>query len=307
MKPVLPERSLQARFTREGHLSELLASAYLVRELDAGQMAEVDAHVSTCIPCRRFVDGLRKFDAAAMPRLRAVLAASPAPAPPGQPVEQPVRQRTTAPAGRVARAAARRRLATWSAATGLLAAAGVLLAVRAVEPERLATPRARSRPAAPPAPVAALAGPDQVRTKGAMLRLSVFANDGATTRRVHWGDRVHAGDRLGFRFSARRPGHLLIVGLDARRDSYLCYPQDTGGMAAAVGAGDAVPLDQAIRLDAVAGDERLVGILCDRPFAFAEVRDLLAQVAVPGPQQALPLLLPGCSQHEVRLDKRGGR
>lgn len=138
---------------------------------------------------------------------------------------------------------------------------------------------------------------DEWRVKGSRdLALQVYLDEGEVSTRLRDGDGVEAGDRLGFRIHTRRGGHLLVVGVDARSDPYLCYPQHTDGRSAELfGADGPTALPEAIRMDETPGIERLVAILCDAPFEYSDVRDGLTR----GSED----LRAGCDQDELILEK----
>lgn len=143
---------------------------------------------------------------------------------------------------------------------------------------------------------------DVFRAKGAGFAMEVHAHDGVRTRRLGARGAVRAGERLGFRVEGGAGGHLLIAGIDARSQPYLCYPQDTGGASAPAPVEDApVVLPAAVRLDDSPGTETLVAMLCPQPFSYEAVaRSLrLAQ----GAGDAASPVRAGCVQRVVSLTK----
>ncbi|MEZ4241375.1 MAG: DUF4384 domain-containing protein [Myxococcota bacterium] len=110
---------------------------------------------------------------------------------------------------------------------------------------------------------------DGIRLRGAGVQLRVYVDEGDTSRRLRAGDPIRAGDRLGFTVQHRLPGYLMVVGVDARDEAYLCYPQGGDGHAAtAPAAPQPVDLPQAVRVDGTPGPERLVAVWCAQPFDF---------------------------------------
>ena len=100
----------------------------------------------------------------------------------------------------------------------------------------------------------------------------VHVHDGEQSRQALPGETVHPGDRLGFRVRAKRAGHLLIVGVDATGEQYVCYPQSGGGKSAPLSATEAMnTLGEAIKLDKTLGEERLQAIFCETPFELSEL------------------------------------
>lgn len=148
--------------------------------------------------------------------------------------------------------------------------------------------------------------PDVTRLRGGPFDLEVWVHDGAEARQVATGDTVRPGDRIGFRVKARRPGHLLVVGVDAQGHVYICYPQEAAASAPIPVTPTPIELDQAMRFDAVAGRERLVALFCDTPIALDEVAETLRREAgTLTMADALPRLRGDCVQREVVLEKLG--
>ncbi len=142
---------------------------------------------------------------------------------------------------------------------------------------------------------------DGLRVKGGRFELEVHVHDGTRSRRVSSGAPVRPGDRVGFAVESDRPGHLLLLGIDARGETYPCYPQTPDGRAAALAPSVGPrPLPAAVRLDATPGRERLVALFCPEPFSSADVARTLRAARAADP---LPVLRPGCTQREVVLVK----
>ncbi len=136
---------------------------------------------------------------------------------------------------------------------------------------------------------------DGIRVRGSGLSLQVFRDAGDHSERLRSGDEISAGDRLGFRVRNRRPGHLLVIGIDAADSRYVCYPQDQGGTSIGIDASPTpTPLPEAIRMDATPGSERLVAALCDAPIEMSELVDALDEGREPE----------GCVLDEMSLVKR---
>ncbi|MEZ4320281.1 MAG: hypothetical protein R3F61_22570 [Myxococcota bacterium] len=144
-------------------------------------------------------------------------------------------------------------------------------------------------------PLAMAPQDDGVRVKGAALSLQVYRDEGETSPRLKDGDLVSPGDRLGFRIRNRDRGWLMVLGLDAADDPYLCYPQNEGGRAVETDASPRPrPLPEAIRMDDTPGTETLVAVLCDRPFAFEAMAERVRADDLPE----------GCAIDELTLEKR---
>ncbi len=140
---------------------------------------------------------------------------------------------------------------------------------------------------------------DGFRLKGG-LALTLVADDGGAQRAVDDGDPVRAGERLGFRVQHAAGGHLLVLGVDGRGETYPCHPQ---GPAPASEERPPTPrataLDAAVEFDATPGAETIVALLCDGPVRYAEVAPILA--AARG--ETVPPLRAGCRQDAVWLRK----
>lgn len=135
---------------------------------------------------------------------------------------------------------------------------------------------------------------DGIRVRGSGMQLRVYLDEGESSRRLHDGDPIAGGDRLGFSVQHRSAGYLMIVGIDARDEAYLCYPQRGGGAAERVeAAGAPRDLPEAIRMDDAPGAERLVALLCDAPFDFERAVRAAHDEAVPS----------GCARAEVSVVK----
>ncbi len=143
------------------------------------------------------------------------------------------------------------------------------------------------------------------RAKGANMELEVFAHDGHSARRVASGDQVFVGERIGFRLWVRETGFVLVVGADQQGHAYLCYPfSDAGHARAQPPTDEAVTLEDAVEMDEVEGDERILAVRCPTDFSFAILEAKLLQLARTTPAaDVLPELLPGCLQHEMILHK----
>lgn len=141
---------------------------------------------------------------------------------------------------------------------------------------------------ADPAPV-----DDGFNVRGSKVSLQVYRDEGGSSRRLGDGDAIATGDRLGFQVQ-HRAGHLMVLGIDARSEPYLCYPQRGGGRSIAVDPSPAPrTLPEAIRMDNNLGPERLVAVLCDAPFTLDEAARALQSGD----------LRRGCSASEITVVK----
>ena len=242
-------------FRRDGHLTDL-ALDQLVEE---GSLDGTEAHLEACAVCR---DRLAAANAFELPvpvadEKRGLPPQASVAAPPAQP-------------------AAANRPWMWAALLVTAAAAAVLLGINVLS---------SGDPGEP----------DGIRVKGVAVGLQVFRDEGDTSERLRSGDVIAAGDRLGFRVRNRTEGHLMIIGVDARSEGYLCYPQGLDGASEQVEAAPvATQLPEAIRMDATPGSERLVAIFCKNAFDYDDVIADLIEGSAPA----------DCAIDEVVLEKR---
>lgn len=240
----------------DGHLHDLAIEDVL----DGGDSPEAAAHLRTCALCRQ---RLAAADAVQLPPLQL-----------SQQRTIPTTAITQGPDTGRARPA-NQPLGRWlTLATAAIAAAALLLVaprVRQPDPDR----------------------DDGFNVRGSKVSLRVYRDEGASSRRLRSGDTIATGDRLGFRVQ-HRAGHLMVLGIDARSEPYLCYPQQGGGVSVEVPPSPAPrTLPEAIRMDHTAGPERLVALLCSDPFTLDEAAEALQHGEPPR----------GCSASEITVVK----
>lgn len=255
---------------RSGHLLDLTIEQVLFEELDARDLAEVEAHVDTCTACARRLQAAREDEAALASALPESLEGpASAPALP-KPANTSWGWRIWATGGAVA----------------LAAAAGVLVWLGSGGPD--------------PAP--------ETRFKGTPMTLEAFATDEADTWQLVDGDEVDPAWRVGFRVLSEETGHLWMIGIDAELQPYPVHPPDRDRAAWYEPHPEEPPaLTAAVRFDTTPGMERIVALLCEVGISYEEVAEELVVVADTTPDsERLPELLPGCLQSEVRLFKSEG-
>ena len=135
---------------------------------------------------------------------------------------------------------------------------------------------------------------DSVRSKGP-ASIGAYLKREGTVERVMDGDAVQPGDRLRVVYSSDERVHFGLLSHDGASAS-VYYP--LGRKSAAVEAGDDVPLDFSIRLDATGDFERLFGVFCREPVALEPLRTQLERTGRIAP----PL---GCHVYELVMRKRG--
>lgn len=286
--------SKETLFARDGHLSALTLQRLLARDLSEEEREVVEEHLESCEVCSARLEAERSahdlfrhtlpISAQLLERAHAELA------------RQNLSERR-APKPRPARAGARARVPSlWMrrVAPVALAACALLAAAVAVYTNRAAT----GAPTLDPAQDAQLTAPEPDRIKGNLVKLEVFVHDGHKVRLAEQGEQVRPGDRIMFKLFAYTEGYVMIVGVDERDEVYIGHPQGQGKAARPIevnGAG--VELDDALELDDVLGEERLVALLCPEPFTL---EDVVHRVSGEG----AGALSAECARYEVVLDKR---
>jgi hypothetical protein len=107
------------------------------------------------------------------------------------------------------------------------------------------------------------APPSDVRLKGSIIAVEVFAKDAnGLVAPLLAGGVAHPGDGLRFRLTARRDGHAGLVSVDGAGRASSYGPQGEGGRLAPLAAAQPTLLDGSIVLDQVLGRERLFAFLC---------------------------------------------
>jgi hypothetical protein len=295
-------------WTRDGHLTALALDQHLCADLSDAERAVADDHLSTCATCRAVLAEIQGFhDAQPLPPLPWLVA-------PSTPVNDDADDADANADVESGRSRASMRWA-WGGGAGLLAAAAAISLMVWLGAPAAPDAGPQLSGGSTGAPLATYvvddsAQPDDIRIKGAPFSVEVLAQVAPSgARRVLDGDAVSPGDRLGFKVFARKPGYVMILGVDERGQDYLCYPQHPGAIqagevqAASIQAADQpVALNAAVRLDDALGQEHLIGLLCDAPFALSDVRAALS--AQPTARAPLPALRAGCAQWEMTLNKR---
>jgi len=141
--------------------------------------------------------------------------------------------------------------------------------------------------------------PSDVRRKGSLgfeiVRRDLRGHVGA----IASGDRVSPGEAIRFRVTAREPGFLAIVGIDAAR-TVTPY-----GASLALDGGVPRILDGSIILDDTLGPERIIAVVCDWPIS-AETAVALARgglaTANRDPRQ-VGRIAPACREAAVVIEK----
>lgn len=135
-----------------------------------------------------------------------------------------------------------------------------------------------------------------------LFDLELVRRDDGGTEKLAAGATVHPGDRVQFVVYPQRPGFLMVVGQDAEGDVYKAYPKQGERAKKIKATKGAVTLPDSIGLDDVLGRERIVGLICDDAFGFAELTAALADGKADATQVAQ-----NCEQKSISLVKRPER
>lgn len=276
------EREILDRF---GHISPLVMERLCAQELEGAALEAATAHLRACARCQAQRAQLEALVAPSMPAALSRLTL---------PQAAPATPQVTRPAHASlwSRLGAKRALSLLAMSAG----AALLLwwgAAGLSQPQ----PDQGAQPVIEPAGM-------QDRVKGdQLIRLEVFVHDGQAARQAQADEVVHPGDRLGFKLYTWRRGYVWLIGLDERREVYAGYPQTPRLSAPLLEATpEGMSLQEALRLDDVLGQERIIAFLCQEPLSFEQIKAVaLAYAERPSPSQEID---PRCTHHSVTLHKK---
>jgi hypothetical protein len=279
--------SITVLFSRDGIVTELTIDRLILGELTDEEERKVRARLESCDRSRALFEAVEEFDAGL--REEGVFVPPPSLLQREESSDQGVvllsnkreekRQRAAFSESSVARFAA--------AACVILASVALLRWDPSIDPAIADGPGA--------IPDGAAIG--VTRVKGSAFRFDVFVHDGEESRQAADGEVVQPGDRVGFKVFNRKPGHLMIVGVDDNLKPYTCYPQDEARAQERAVTQEAEELKQAMELDSNLGRERFVAYFCHETFGS----DQAHQWAKVGLEQILP---EGCVRRSVTLQKK---
>lgn len=248
-------------------------------ELSDREAAKVERHFTSCDACRGRLEA-RAETAGELETDRALAHIR------LEFMRQPPPAEVTRALGEFARPGeAREKRAWWQTGTGRFglalagasALAGLLLIVLTGLPE----PPAGER--------------DTVVAKGG-LSLQVHLERGGEAGPLAAEEVVHPGDRLKFQVDVPRPGHLMVLGIEADGRAYPCHPADGTDRSREVDAGKTQVLPGAIRLDDSLGEEWLHLVHCPHAFTLSQVTPGVAPGSLGVPA--------GCAVRSMSLKKR---
>jgi hypothetical protein len=155
---------------------------------------------------------------------------------------------------------------------------------------------------------------DVRRTKGS-LTLGVFVQhpESGSAGTLHLGEPLHPGDRLRFKVTSDRSGHVAVLGIDRSGAVTVYHPQPSSpgsadtttaaatatsaARAAPLAARSEAPLATAVELDGTLGEEVVLAVRCADPLP---VEEIVAAARKAGPDGALSL---PCAQARYRITK----
>jgi hypothetical protein len=120
------------------------------------------------------------------------------------------------------------------------------------------------------------------RVKGSGQSLSMFVQHGAAVRQAGPHELVAAGDAVRFAVTSPVSSYVAVLSLDPRGRGSVYFP--LGAVAQSVPAGADVALPLGTRLDESVGEERIVGLFCDKPVELEPIRAALEGGHVAAPE-----------------------
>jgi hypothetical protein len=262
--------------------SALALDRWLAGELNAADSEELRLHVESCARCQPVLQAMRDERNEPLPTLRAASSVQPFISLHST-INDLHNPQSSLPAV-VDRVETSKRIkprrSRWSRsfalATGLAAAAALLLVVR---------------------------GNPAERSKGSGdFALGMYVQHGDSVRRAGVREEVQAGDALRFAISSQSDGYAAVLSLDPKGRASIYFPGSPpgspsgDGRAAFVSAGADVALPLSTRLDDTVGEEQLLAIFCKTPVDLTPLRASLehGQAEIPS----------GCQVAQQRFVKR---
>lgn len=119
--------------------------------------------------------------------------------------------------------------------------------------------------------------------KGKAVSLRVYRERDGNVRKAVNGEDFHARDKLRFAVDVPEPGHVMIVGIEAKGAMYHCVPSEKD-VSVALPAGQDQLLSDAIELDESVGKEMLHLIFCPQKFGYDDLEHESPHPRMPGAQ-----------------------
>ncbi len=128
---------------------------------------------------------------------------------------------------------------------------------------------------------------DENRTKGgfALRAFVLHVEKGGTVGEPHFGELLHPGDKLEFRYRGDR-GFLAVVAMDATKTVSVYWPP--GPMTRAVPGDREFALTTAVELDETLGEETLMAVTCPTPTPVSEIVKAVERQAQSGEALDIP-------------------
>jgi hypothetical protein len=140
---------------------------------------------------------------------------------------------------------------------------------------------------------------DQVTRKGGLYFKVIRLDRAGHVGPVASGDHLHPGEAIRFRLTAREPGFVSIIGVDAAR-TVTAY---SGPLALERGVARVV--DGSIILDDTLGPERIIAVECGSVVSTSTLIELAQRelAAHAGDPRQVDLLLSSCSEASILIEK----
>jgi len=158
--------------------------------------------------------------------------------------------------------------------------------------------------AAATALIVALPAQQENRVKGGFSLSTFVQKRGATTGTLWMQEPVSPGDKIQFQVTSDAPGYLAVLSVDAANTVSLYYPP--GPIAVPIKAGSNQPLQTAVALDEVLGEETVIALRCATAEKTADLAELAQRAVATASKAGHKTLAPlgtGCVEHRLTLTK----
>lgn len=265
--------------TTTGQLTDLTIDRYLVADLSPSEIDFVEAHLSANPDEQTRLNAVRDFVARPLPPLTLPSSTTAAPEEPAAGEDNAADETPD----NVIPLFGRRRV--WAAVTGALAAAAAILLIVNINPNDPV-----NSGNTPGEPV------DTFYNRGQWLEVVDTNQQKVST--------VFPNQRLMFKATAPQDGYFMVLGVDGKNNVYAWHPRGSQAMAEPVKKGQRLQPEISMRMDDTPGVERIVGVICPKPFRYADLNGRLAQAARDTmPEQQMPSLRAGCVQTVFPFNK----
>lgn len=149
--------------------------------------------------------------------------------------------------------------------------------------------------------------PQHVFSPKGSLKLNVYADHSEGGKNLSIGDSVRPGDRIKFSVSVRKPGYLMIIGVDETKKTFLYYPNRKHPRAKEIKPGKEQVLPGAIKLDKALGIEWVIALKCREEFGFQEAKQSMGQATASMSEwkhKGVPKIFSACDQSAFYFVKK---